>query len=70
MRANLVLLGIALAFSSVLAEATLRIAAPELGRPDSRLLFITEPPTRDAVGAIRCRPHRPVRSVLLYGGEI
>ena len=70
MRANLFLLAVALAFSFVVAVAGLRIAAPELGRPDTRLLFTSDPPLRDEIGAIRYPPHRSVRSVLLYGDEI
>lgn len=70
MRANLLLLGLALAISFALADATLRIAAPELGRPDPRLLFTSEAPIRDDLGAIRYQPQRSVRSVLLYGDEI
>lgn len=70
MRANLLLLGLALTVSFAVAETTLRVAAPELGRPDPRLLFATETPIRDEVGAIRYPPQRSIRSVLLYGDEI
>ena len=70
MRANLLLLAFALAMSFALAEAMLRIAAPDLGRPDGRLLLITEPPTRDEAGAIRFAPRRSIRMAFLYGDDI
>lgn len=69
MRAELLLSGVALAVSFGLAECALRVATPELGRPDDRLLFTTEAPLRDEYGAIRHAPHRSVRSVLMYGDE-
>lgn len=69
MRVEVLLSGIAFAVSLGLAECALRIAMPELGQPDDRLLLTTEAPIRDDLGAIRHAPHRSVRSVLMYGDE-
>ena len=69
MRAELLLCGVAFAVSLGLAECALRIATPELGRPDDRLLLTSEAPIRDDYGAIRYAPHRSVRSVLMYGDD-
>ena len=64
------LIAVALLVSLLLAEGALRIFAPDLGRPDNRLLLTTEAPSRDDLGAIRYAPHRSIRSVLMYGDEI
>ena len=69
-RANLLLTALSLLVSFALAEVALRIAVPDLGRPDPRLLFSSDAPMRDELGAVRYRPHQSVRSVLLVGDEI
>jgi hypothetical protein len=67
---NLLLFGVTLALALVLAEAGLRIFLPRLEPAEAPLLFISEGPVRDEVGAIRFPPHRMVRGVLIYGNEV